>query len=129
MKFLFALLLPVLSQAAIWPDTIGSYNRTAANPVNLADRPIWEEYGLKDSESATYENGAARFTGTAWVLGDPTGALAAFDWQRPAQSTASKAAYLATETPDTLLLVQGNYLFSFAGYKPTTAELSALRAT
>jgi hypothetical protein len=129
MKLLFALLFPVLSQAAIWPDAIGAYHRTSASPVTLADRPIWDEYGLKDSESAAYENGAARFTGTAWVLADPTGALAAFDWQRPATAAASKAANLATETADGLLLVQGNYLFSFTGYKPTLAELSALRAT
>jgi len=129
MKLLIALLLPALSQAAIWPDAIGPYHRTAATAVTLADRPIWEEYGLKDSESATYENPAARFTATAWVLGDPTGALAAFDWQRPEKSIPSKAANLAAETPDGLLLVQGNYLFSFTGYKPTPADLSALRAT
>ena len=129
MRFLFALLLPLLSHAAIWPDAIGSYHRTSASPVTLADRPIWDEYGLKDSESATFENGAARFTATAWVLADPTGALAAFDWQRPAAAAASHAANLATETADGLLLVQGNYLFSFAGYKPTATELLALRAT
>jgi hypothetical protein len=129
MKFLIALLLPALSQAAIWPDTIGPFHRTAATPVTLTDRPIWEEYGLKDSESATYENGASRFTAIAWMLGDPTDALAAFDWQRPEKSAPSKAANLAAETPDNLLLVQGNYLLSFTGYKPAPAELSALRAT
>ena len=133
MKLLIALFLPALSQAAIWPDAIGPYHRTAAtavnNSVNLADRPIWEEYGLKESESATYENGAARFTATAWVLGDPTGALAAFDWQRPEKSIPSKAASLAAETPDGLLLVQGNYLLSFSGYKPAREDLTALRAT
>ena len=53
MKLLFALLLPALSQAAIWPDAIGPYHRTAATAVKLGDRPIWEEYGLKDSESGT----------------------------------------------------------------------------
>jgi hypothetical protein len=129
MKLLFALFLPALSQAAIWPEAIGPYHRTAATAVNLADRPIWEEYGLKDSEAGTYENGDSHFTATAWILGDPTGALAAFDWQRLAQSTPSKAANLAAETADGLLLVQGNYLFSFAGYKPTAADLLALRAT
>src|SRR5437764_12922303 len=92
MKLLLALLLPAPSQAAIWPDAIGSYHRTAATAVkpaeiNPIDRPVWEEYGLKDSESATYEKGAAekgaadkgaaengpsRFTATAWMLTDPT---------------------------------------------------------
>lgn len=129
MKLFLALLLPTLSQAAIWPEAIGAYRRAAIAPVTLVDRPVWEEYGLKDSESATYENGASRFTATAWVLGDTTGSLAAFDWHRPAMANPSKVANLAVETPDSLLLVHGNYLLSFAGYKPATAELSALTAT
>jgi len=127
MKLLFALLVPALSQAAIWPEALGPFHRTAATPLNLTDRPVWEEYGLKDSESAAYENGATRFTAIAWVLADPTDALAAFDWQRPGNAIPSKTASLAAETPDSLLLVQGNYLFSFIGYKPTSDELSALR--
>ena len=129
MKFLSLLcLLPMLSHAAIWPDTIGAYHRTAAGPVDLAGKPLWDEYGLKGAESATYENGSAQFRATAWVLSDPTSALAAFDWQRPENSTASKAASLAAETADGLMLVQGNYLLSFSGYKPTAAELAALKA-
>jgi len=129
MKLFLALLLPALSQAAIWPEAIGSYRRSATAPVSLADRPVWEEYGLKDSESATYENGASRFTATAWVLGDTTGSLAAFDWQRPAAATPSKVASQAVETADGLLLVHGNYLLSFSGYKPAPAELSAVMVT
>lgn len=129
MKLLFAVLLPALSHAAIWPDAIGPFHRTATAAVTLADRPVWEEYGLKDSESATYENGASRFTATAWVLADPTSALAAFDWQRSGNSSPSKVANLSSETPDSLLLVHGNYLLSFNGYKPAPAELAAVAAT
>jgi hypothetical protein len=124
--FLLALLLPALAQAAIWPDAIGAYHRTSASKPALADGPLWDEYGLRDSETATYENGAARFTATAWRLQDPTGALAAYDWQRPGKSEPSKVAALAAETTDSLLLVHGNYLLSFSGYKPTTPELDPI---
>jgi hypothetical protein len=130
MKLLLALLIPVVSQAAIWPDAIGAYHRAAIMQVGFTDRPVWDEYGLKESESAKYENGrengASSFTATAYVFQDTTGALAAFDWQRPAGSTPSKADRLAVETADGLLLAHGNYLLIFAGYKPTSEELSAL---
>jgi hypothetical protein len=130
MKLLLALLIPAVSQAAIWPDAIGPYHRAATMQVTLTDRPVWDEYGLKESESVKYENGrengASSFTATAYVLQDSTGALAAFDWQRPAGSTPSKADRLAVETADGLLLAHGNYLLIFTGYKPTSEELSAL---
>ena len=125
-KFLFALLLPALSQAAIWPDVIGDWRRTAASQPVLADGSLWDEYGLQESETASYENGSARFTATAWRLQDSTGALAAYDWQRPGKSEPSKLAALAAETADSLVLVHGNYLLSFSGYKPTTSELDPI---
>ncbi len=123
---LAVLLLPGLCLAAIWPETLGPYHRTATTAPALADRPVWEEYGLQEAETATYENGPSSFTATAYRLTDTTGALAAFDWQRPAQSTVSNAARLAAETANGLTLVHGNYLLSFTGYKPARPELDAV---
>src|ERR1035441_8984482 len=80
---LWALLLPGLSMAAILPDSIGPYQRGAVSQPTLDNRPIWDECGLKNWESAAYQNGKAKFVATAYQLGDTTGALAAFDWQRP----------------------------------------------
>lgn len=128
-RLLLALLVPALAQAAIFPDAIGAWHRTAASKPVLADGPVWDEYGLRESETASYENGSARFTATAWRLGDSTGALAAYDWQRPGKSEPSKVAALAAETADGMVLVHGNYLFSFSGYKPTTPELSSIVET
>ena len=127
MKFLLtAFLLPVLATAAILPDAIGAYQRGAVSKPALSDQPIWAECGLKGSETAAYQSGKDKFTLTVWQLQDTTGSLAAFDWQRPAAATPSTAAKLAVETPDSLLLVHGNYLFSFAGYKPSKEELDGL---
>jgi len=125
MKLFAALLVPVLAFAAILPGTIGSYRKASTAQPALTDASVWNEYGLKASESAVYRDGAARFAVTVYRLADPTSALAAFDWQRPANATVSNAATLAVETPDSLMLVDGNYLLSFTGHKPTAAELQA----
>lgn len=117
------LLLPGLCLAAILPDAIGPYQRGLTTQLALSDRPVWDEYGLKDFETVAYVNGASRFTATAYQLQDTTGSLAAFDWQRPEHSTPSKLAALAVETADSLLLVHGNYLLAFTGYKPSQPEL------
>jgi hypothetical protein len=127
MKFLLsAILLPALAAAAILPDAIGPYQRGPTSKPALFDQPIWTEYGLKGSETATYQNGATKFTATAWRLSDTTGSMAAFQWQRPSSATPSMAAKQAADTPDSLLLVHGNYLLSFAGYKPSKEELDAV---
>jgi hypothetical protein len=130
MKFLFsALLVPGLCLGAIWPDSIGDWKRGATLQTSLSDRPVWDEYGLKESEAARFENGAKQFTVTGYRLQDTTGAMAAYDWQRPANATASKLAPLAAETAGGLLVVHGNYLLAFEGYKPEAAELTALYGT
>ncbi len=126
MKVFAILFVPVLASAAILPDTIGPYHRTAVSQPTLNGRELWDEYGLHDYESALYENGAAKFTATAYQLQDSTGAMAAFHWQRPANAKAFPAADYAAETTNGLMLVRGNYLLVFDGYKPTPAELSAL---
>lgn len=128
MKLFVAALLPFLAGAAILPDAIGPYQRGATSQTPLADRPIWDEYGLKDYETVTYTNGDSSFTATAYQLQDTTGSLAAFDWQRPDHSLPSKVAAMAVETPKSLLLVHGNYLLEFNGYKPTQPELDAVAA-
>ena len=55
MKFFLSLLLPLLASAAILPETIGPYHRTSTSQPTLADKPVWEEYGLKSSESGVFE--------------------------------------------------------------------------
>jgi hypothetical protein len=123
---LSALLLPSLAAAAILPDTIGAYQRGNTSKPAISDQAIWTEYGLKDSETAVYQNGIAKFTVTVWQLQDTTGSMAALQWQRPSGATPSTAAKLAAETPDSVFLVYGNYLLSFAGYKPSKEELDAV---
>jgi len=115
-----------LVHAAIWPDAIGAFHRVSTAPVTLDDRGLWDEYGLKESETARYENAGESFTATGYRLQDTTGAMAAFQWQRAAKSTPSTLAPLAAETASGALLVRGNYVLGFEGRKPEPAELTAL---
>ncbi len=124
--FSIFLSLPLLAGAAILPDSIGPYHRTATSQPALEDRALWGEYGIKAWEAGTYENGKERLTAAVWQLADSTGALGAYDWQAASSEKPSQAASLASERKNGLLLVHGNYLLSFDGYKPSKEELEAL---
>ena len=125
-SFLCALLLPALGAAAVWPETMGPWKRTAASPAKVADQAVWDEYGLKEAETATYENGDRRFTATGYRLGDSTGALAAFQWQRPAGAASAKLDQLAVSTGKGVVAARGNYLFVFPDFQPSGEEYQAL---
>lgn len=120
------LMLPLVAAAAMLPDDIGPYHRTASSQPALQDRPLWGEYGIKAWEADTYQNGKERLTATVWQLSDTTGSLGAFDWQAAGMDQPSQAAQMAAETKDSLLLVHGNYLLRFDGYKPAKAELEGI---
>lgn len=114
MKFFAALLLPVLASAAILPETIGPFKRTSTGQPPLADRAIWDEYGLKASESGVFEAEKTKFSVNLYRLQDPTGALGAYQWLR------------ATQGKSDQITRHGNYLITFLGYKPSKEELDAL---
>ncbi|HEX3878418.1 MAG TPA: DUF6599 family protein [Bryobacteraceae bacterium] len=126
MKFLAVLLLPALAGAAILPDAIGAYHRVSTSEPAITSRDLWDEYGLREYESGVYANGTSKVTVQAYELQDSTGAMAAFDWVRPKTSKPSNVATYAAETPNSLMLVRGNFVFNFDGYKPTPAEVEAL---
>jgi len=129
MKYLLIFLLPTFSFAGIWPETFGAFQRSSVQPVELSDRPLWDEYGFQQGEQAQYASGATKFTATAYRLQDSTDAMAAFEWQRPANARQSSLAKLAAETPGAVILVHGNYLLAFNGYRPAVAEIDGLIQT
>jgi hypothetical protein len=122
-----AAVLPAQAPAQpIWPEQIAGFTRASAQPATPADRPLWDEYGLRDAEQATYTAGGRKFEAVAYRLNDSTGAFAAFQWQRPADARPSQAAALAVETREGVLVAHGNYLFRFMGWKPKAADLAPL---
>jgi hypothetical protein len=126
MKLYLLLAFPLFAQAAIWPESIGPYKRGTVSVPKLADAAIWDEYGLKESETAVYEQGKQKFTVTGYRLQDTTGAMAAFEWQRPADARESDLAPLAARTAKDLILAHGNYLLYFKGFVPSAEELNAV---
>jgi hypothetical protein len=126
MRFSWILLLPVLAGAAVWPDAFGEFQRVSRDPAAVTGGALWSELGFQEAEQAAYEVGDRKFAARAERFLDTTGAMAAFQAQRPAESKPSSLGDLAVETPGGSLVVFGNYLLSFQGYKPQAAELQAL---
>jgi hypothetical protein len=127
----FACLLPAAGLAAapaILPESISDFVRAEEKPVALNDRPLWDELGYDDDARADYAGPDGKFTLTVIRMKDSTGAMAAFECSRPAGAKPSKFDRLAVETPRTLYLAFGNYLFQYDGRQPKAAEFEALLA-
>lgn len=113
----------------MWPDQFGTFGKISAKPVVVSENALWDEYGFQEAEQAEYGSGAQTFKATAYRFHDSTGAMAAFQWQRPADARPCDLGKMAAETPEAVLLVFGNYLFRFEGRKPEIAELTPLLHT
>jgi hypothetical protein len=114
--------------ATILPERIDTFTRGEEKPVALKDQAIWDEFGYDASAQAEYSGGGQTFHLSVIRMKDSTGAMAAFRWQRPAGSQPSKFDKLAVETPGTLFLAFGNYVFQYDGRRPTVAEFEELLA-
>ncbi len=105
-----------LLQGAIFPDHLGTYQRSAPKTIGIPDKDLYDEYGLEATESAEYTSPDKKhISATAWRLHDSTGALALFDSRRPPGATPSDFAQLAVHTSDGTIWVFGNYVFQFTG--------------
>ncbi len=131
-RFGIALVVPALAMAttamaAIWPDDLGTFHRASTQAVTpSADRAIWDEYGFQEGESARYQGAGEQFTATAYRFQDPTGAMAAFEWLRPADATPSGLAKLAATTSTGSIVAHGNYVLRFEGYHPAAPFLTTI---
>ena len=124
-----AFVFSALAHAAILPDTIGEWKKGSAAPARIADQKVWQEYGLKDSETAEYTaTGKQPYSITAYRFQDATGALAAFDQARPTAGVPVESAGMAVADAKDEAVAAGNYLFVFNGYKPKPEELNHLVA-
>ena len=126
MRLLSTLFLPVLAGAAVWPETFGEYQRVSRTPAPVIDRALWDELGFQEAEQAVYTSGQQKFEAKAQRFLDTTGAMAAFQAQRPADAKPYSVETLAVETRDGALIAFGNYLFAFDGHKPSQEQLKAL---
>jgi hypothetical protein len=123
---LVAFVLSGSLQAALLPGSFDGYQKGPSAPLTLSDKQIWDEYSLKDSDQAQYRGAGRNFTITAYRFEDPTGAAAAFDWQKPPAAKPSRVANLAASYPGGELVVFGNYLLKIDGWQPSAEELAAI---
>ena len=132
LRSLSFLLLSLPLGAAIFPDQIGDFSKSAPKALSVADQALYNEYGLVATEQAEYTRPAtqteqaAQFTATAWHMRDSTGALAVFQSRRPPGATQDKPDQLAARTSDGVILAFGNYVFQFTGSIPKPEELDEL---
>jgi hypothetical protein len=129
MRFLLPVILASICQAAILPDTIGTWQKGQAVNAAVPEPKVWTEYGLQDAESAPYTDGARKFSISAWRFNDATGSMAAFYEIRPADAHVAPLMGLSAENAVEQIVSAGNYLFLFRGYQIKPEELSHVVAT
>ncbi len=121
-----ALLAAAAPGTAIWPDQVGDFKKVSTRDVTVEDKPLWDEYGLQHAEEAEYAAGTRHGTATIWRFTDPTGAFGAFQWQQPANGRACRLVPECLEAGSATLLVWGNYMLRFEGWKPKSEELEVM---
>jgi hypothetical protein len=112
--------------AALLPESFAQYKRGAVSPVTPENPAVWSEYGLQSAEKAEFSGAGRPFSVTAYRLNDPTGAFAAFQWQRPADAA---SAHVSAGFRGGALVAHENYLLRIEGAKPHPEELTALYKT
>ncbi len=117
----FSLALP--GSAAILPGVIGPWKLVSTAPLPVSsNRPLWDEYGLQDSEQGVYQKAGGTLKVEAWRVADSTASMAVFDFLRPADAkpapTFDELTPEAALTPNGALVALGNYLVRFGGPVP-----------
>src|SRR5580698_3698324 len=122
------LFLPLVAQAAIFPEHIGTFDKGSPASLSMPDRDLLNEFGLEATEQADYKSDSQHFTANAWRFHDATGAMAFFQAHRPSGATPAPLSKLAASTSDGTLFVYGNYVFQFTGSVPPAVDLQPVYA-
>jgi hypothetical protein len=90
-----------------------------ATIVLADDTALWREFGLADTQ--TIQQGTRNIT--AYRMKDPTGALAAWQWQRTSDDRACSVTPFCAQNAKRTLINEDNYLLVMDGPPPTQAQL------
>ncbi len=122
MNWLLAASLGFMSAfGGILPEQLGKAKRGPVTEETVTD-PVLQEYGFDAGESASF----GKLSITAWRFHDSTGAMSAFQYQRPANAKPSKQDKLAAAADGITIALHGNYVFQFAGGLPTDEQYDQL---
>jgi hypothetical protein len=111
-------------QAAMFPEQLGTVLRGPVHPAGPPDAPLFEEYGFEAGERTDYGSMMA----VAWRFKDSTGALAAYQAIRPADSKPSKLDKLAVTAGHVTITAHGNYVFQFTDGQPSAENYAQIIA-
>ena len=128
-KFTLPFILPLFLSGAILPQFVGPYRQVSATAFTPENSAVWKEYGLQAAERGSYEIGGKKLDVAAYRMQDSTGALAAWQWQRPANSKPGdvkiqELSKLSAVAGSAEAIALGNHLIIFNGYLPTQEEAS-----
>jgi hypothetical protein len=122
---LLLFVVAISANAAIFPDQIGEFKKSAPKTIGIPDQALYDEYGLEATEAADYKGpGGKQFSATGWHLHDSTGAMALFQFRRPPGAVPANFAPLAVRTSDGIIFAYGNYVFQFTGAYPDPTTLA-----
>lgn len=127
--FFLTALIPVSASPAILPDTIGAWQKGPPTAAPAVNPKVWDEYGLKDSETAPYSADGKKYEISAWRFADATGAWSAYTELVPKDARPIKVTDRGAETASDEYVIVGNYVFIFKGYKPKPEELNHVVGT
>jgi len=102
-SFVISTFLAGAAYAAVWPQQIGKNQLKSEQEVQLADRGLWDEFGLTAATKADY----GAFQATAYRFKDGTDSFAARQ-------------FLAASNPNTTLA--GNYVITCEGRCPAPKD-------
>jgi hypothetical protein len=112
--------LPVAG--GILPDRLAGAMKSDVKAVAPPDAALFDEYGFDAGEQATF----GPSTLTAWRFRDSTGALAAFQFLRPANAKPLKSTVnqAAVRIANGAIFEYGNYVLQVVGKVPADDELA-----
>ncbi|HZO56859.1 MAG TPA: hypothetical protein VFB63_29385 [Bryobacteraceae bacterium] len=137
---LFLLAIGTEISAAILPDRLAEYTRgnLSRAPITAADRALFDEYLLRETEAAAYFGPGGRVMQTeVFRFGTAEGGHAAFLWLRPAGAVQSPLGATTTRGRifgESHAVVSGgktviqwqNYVFRFQGAAPSRNALEGM---
>jgi|SRR5579864_992546 len=123
---LLGLWMCACATAAIFPDQLGDFKKGPVTTVSVADKALYEEYGLDATELVEYTAGDKRLTASAWRMRDTTGAMALFEARRPSGSIPMNGIKFGARASDGMIFVYGNYVFQLTGDVPDLTLFESL---
>jgi hypothetical protein len=109
---------------AILPAQWDHAARTAFETVKPPNAALWSEFGLETAATGKY----GKTTVTAYRMKDTTGALAAWEFLRPADARNCQLAPFCSQTAERAITFDTNYVVDFSGRLPDKAGVAELFA-